>query len=225
MFFLGDAHGEWKSYRYVIDKMQLKGGKKGMDCSLVLGDMGMGFRNKTDDSKEGKSYIRGIDPKHKFICGNHDYRSICYGHPNFLGDYGYDEHSGIFYVGGGYSVDWQWREKYINWWPDEELSPGQMESCLKLYQKVKPKMVVAHECPTEVKYFAVTNTMKNELISRTEELLQKMVDSHRPDHFIFGHHHTRLEMQIGETQYDCLDSLSFGKFGDCILEIPGVTWG
>ncbi len=224
MWFIGDCHQEWKAYRYIIDKMQLKGGRKGMDCSLLVGDMGMGFPSNNEDSKDGKSYIRGIDPKHKFICGNHDYRGICYGHPNFLGDYGYHEHSGIFYVGGGFSVDWEWREKYINWWPDEELSPGQMGSCLKLYEEKKPSIVVSHECPTEVKHFVITNPMKMDISSRTEKLLQEMIDIHRPDYWIFGHHHQLEYTNIGGTEYVCLDTVSYGKHADCIFEIPGVTW-
>ena len=195
-----------------------------MDCSLVLGDMGIGFPGSSFDSKNGKTYIKGIDLKHKYICGNHDNRGMCYGHPNFLGDYGYHEHSGIFYVGGGFSVDWEYREKHITWWADEELSPGQMASCLKIYEKIKPKIVVSHECPTEVKNFVITNPMKGEIISKTEKLLQKMVDIHRPNYFIFGHHHQRKEVTLNGIEYNCLDTLNYGKYTDCIFEIPGVTW-
>lgn len=204
--------------------MQLKGGKKGMDCSLVAGDMGMGFEGNSYDSREGKNFIKEIPIQHKFIVGNHDDRNLSRIHPNCLGDYGYHEHSGIFYVSGGYSVDWAWRKKHVNWWPDEELSLVQMDACLKIYEERKPSIVVAHECPTEIKYFVLTNPMKGEIVSRTEELLQKMIDIHRPDYFIFGHHHTRVEMNIGGIEYICLDSVSYGKYSDCIFEIPGITW-
>ena len=95
---------------------------------------------------------------------------------------------------------------------------------MKLYEKIKPSIVVAHECPSEVKRSVVTNTMKIRVTSKTEELLQNMIEIHRPDCFIFGHHHKKKEINIGGTEYVCLDSLSFGKYGDCIFEIPGITW-
>ena len=215
---------EWKAYRWIINRMQLKGGKKGMDCSLVLGDMGIGFIDNSEDSLEGKSFIKDIPLQHKFIVGNHDDRALSYQHPNCLGDYGYHEHSGIFYVSGGLSIDRKWRQKYIDWWPNEQLSPGQMDSCLKLYSQVKPSIVVAHECPLVVKNFVVTNTLKFDIDSDTEKLLQNMIDIHRPDVFIFGHHHQRIEMNVDGTEYICLDTVSYGRYSDCIFEIPGVNW-
>jgi len=204
--------------------MQLKGNRKGMDSSLVLGDMGIGFPNNSDDSIGGKSFVKDISFRHKFIVGNHDNRKLSHAHPNCLEDFGYDEKTGIFYVSGGFSIDYKYREKDVTWWEDEELSTNQMEEALKLYQKVKPSILVAHECPVEVKYFVVTNIMKNEFFTKTEKLLQNMIDIHRPDYCIFGHHHSRMEMNIGGTEHICLRSLSFGKYAECIFEIPGITW-
>lgn len=224
MYFIGDVHREWKAYRWITERMQLKGGKKGMDCSLVVGDMGIGFRDNSDDSVDGKSFILDISLQHKFIVGNHDDRALSYNHPNCVGDYGYHEHSGIFYISGGFSIDWQWREKNHNWWDNEELSPGQMSTALKLYEQTKPNIVIAHECPTEIKNHVITNPAKGEIISRTEALLQKMIEIHRPNYFIFGHHHKKWEEEIKGIYYVCLDTLSFGKYSDCIFEIPEITW-
>lgn len=204
--------------------MHLKGGRKGMDCSLVVGDMGMGFIEKQEDNIDGIAYLLDVPTQHKFIRGNHDDANLCYKHPNYLGDFGYHEHSGIFYVSGGFSIDWKWREKYLNWWPNEELSPRQRNNCFELYKKAKPSIVVAHECPIEVKSSVITNLKKYEQDSRTEELLQKMVDAHRPDYFIFGHHHKRINVNMDGTEYVCLDTVSYHKYADCIFEIPGVTW-
>jgi len=204
--------------------MQLKGGKKGMDCSLVLGDMGIGFVDNSDDSIGGRAFIKNIPIEHKFIVGNHDSRKMSHAHPNCLGDFGYHEHSGIFYLSGGFSVDWKWREKDFNWWEDEQLSNDKLEEAFKLYEKVKPSILVAHESPTEIKPLVVTNPMKYDQPTRTEATLQQMIDTHRPDCCLFGHHHERTEINLSGTEYICLDTLSFGKYADCIFEIPGITW-
>ena len=59
--------------------MQLKGARKGMDCSLVVGDMGLGFwPDNSPDSCGGKSFINDIPLQHKFIAGNHDDRALSY---------------------------------------------------------------------------------------------------------------------------------------------------
>jgi predicted phosphohydrolase len=224
MFLIGDVHGEWKTYRHIIEKMQLKGGRKGMDCSLVLGDMGIGFEDFSNDSIRDRSFIKDIPLQHKFIVGNHDDRDLANTHPNCLGDFGYHEKSELFYVSGGFSIDYEWREKDITWWENEELSAKQIDEALELYSKVKPKIIVAHECPTEVKYFVITNPLKREIKSRTEKMLQKMIEIHRPDYFIFGHHHQREETNIDGTQYICLGTLSYDGYSQCIFEIPGITW-
>lgn len=224
MYFIGDCHGDWNKYRYLINKMQLPGGNKGMDCSLVVGDMGIGFADKSIDNINGKSFIKNIPLQHKFIVGNHDDRRLSYEHPNCLGDYGYNKNSGIFYVSGGLSIDKECRNKGVDWWDNEELSPGQMVRVLELYKQIKPSIVVAHECPTEIKYFVTTNPKKTEIQSRTEILLQNMVDIHRPDYFIFGHHHTRITMAINNIEYVCLDTLSYNKYKDCYFQIPEITW-
>ena len=63
-----------------------------------------------------------------------------------------------------------------------------------------------------------------EITSRTETLLQSMVETHRPDCFIFGHHHKRADVQIGLTEYHALSCLDWGKLGECIFEIPEIKW-
>jgi DNA repair exonuclease SbcCD nuclease subunit len=198
--------------------MSLKGGKTGMDCSIQLGDMGVGFGDYKNNPLPVFSF------NHKWIRGNHDNPSICKKHPNYMGDYGYDEGSGIFFLSGGFSVDHLMREEGLNWWKDEELNSLHLNNAIKLYKEKTPKVVVSHECPTEVKYHVLTNDMKGEIVSNTEAVLQAMLDIHRPNYWIFGHHHNKVEVNIEGTQFVCLDEMISGSVVDCFYEIPELKW-
>jgi len=218
MFFLGDVHGEIKPYEYVITHMLLKGGVEGMDCSIQLGDMGIGFRNKKALDE------LPVFQNHKFIRGNHDNPEECKTHPQYLGDFGFDKGTGIFFVSGGFSIDWQYRQPDWNWWKNEELTQTQMKTALKLYKETKPKVVASHEGPLSVKKLVITNEWKMEHDSNTEKLLQNMLDIHRPDFWIFGHHHNRKEFKIQETQFVCLQEFTTQAYRDCYYEIPEIKW-
>jgi len=196
-----------------------------MDCSLQLGDMGIGFSSNIEKySLQGKTYPPILNNNHKWIRGNHDDPEMSRNHPNYLGDYGYDEYTGIFYVSGGFSIDYMYRIKDITWWEDEELSIKELEEVLKLYEKFKPKIVVSHECPCVIKADALTNPGKRFKISRTENFLQNMFEINKPDYWIFGHHHKWVYKKIQNTQFVGLNEVIYGPLGECYFEIPNLKW-
>jgi hypothetical protein len=224
MMFIGDAHGEFKTYEYILFKMQHKGGKKGVDCSCQLGDMGIGFPEVGAYTKDGFSWSPEINTDHKFIRGNHDSPEECKNHPNYLGDYGYVPVPSIFYVSGGFSIDHRSRYNGLNFWEDEELSHNTMLEVIELYKKSKPRIVVSHECPLDMKNYFVRNQAKLGYDSRTEELLQTLFEIHQPEYWIFGHHHHFREMDQDGTHFVCLDELIDGRIKNCIYEIKGLSW-
>lgn len=217
---MGDIHGDFNTYEYIIQKMLLKGNKKGMDCSLQLGDVGLGFFNINDNSE-----LSNIGSQHKWIRGNHDNPSVCKKYKNnYLGDFGYHEKSGIFYISGGYSIDKKYRIPDYDWWEDEELNFHQLYEIIELYSRVKPRIVATHECPTIVKERVNTNPGKLEVTSVTEIILQNMFDVHKPEFWVFGHHHIRKDIKEHGTLFVALDTVQNGTYSDCIYEINNVNW-
>lgn len=126
---------------------------------IQVGDMGIGFSNIP------------VYPDHvKWIRGNHDDPQAAREHPNYLGDYGYDEKHEMFWLAGAWSIDWQWRkiwnqkeyEKWVRfkqnsskpvkkcWWPDEELSQEELDKALDLYIEKKPRIMISHEAPSNI---------------------------------------------------------------------------
>ncbi|PWJ12118.1 hypothetical protein [Jannaschia seohaensis] len=105
MRIIGDIHGRRDLYARA-----LAGAKE----SVQIGDFGMGFIPEEDLA----TWPGG--PGHKFFRGNHDDPALCRAHPAHLesGPYG-----NLFVVGGGWSIDREYRTPGVTWWPDEELPP------------------------------------------------------------------------------------------------------
>jgi len=225
MLFIGDVHGEFKTYLYVLFRMQHKGGKRGVSCSFQLGDMGIGFQKGQDGfKKDGKTWSPELGPEHKFIRGNHDSPALCRVHPNYAGDWRYFRKPDIFAVGGGYSVDYHWRTRNVSWWEDEQLNNRQMGQMFRFYKQYRPSIVVSHECPSVVKDAVLTNEEKRGKTSATEAKLQQMYEFHKPKLWIFGHHHKRYEVEVNGTMFVGLGELRYGKTSECVFEIPDLTW-
>jgi len=223
MWFIGDVHGKVHLYEKI-----LKGLPEGSK-SIQIGDMGVGF--------EGVRLYNEPNSPHRFIRGNHDSPSACRAHRRYLGDFGYLPEEGIFYLGGAWSIDAQWRTPGESWWADEELSPEAFGEAQQLYQKVKPRIVVTHEAPTKAALemlYSVPLIMeytphepcpcdqsmlpKGEdykkykagihfANTRTSQALQFMLDTHAPEHWVFGHYHRAHSFEIRGCQFTCIPEL------------------
>lgn len=190
---IGDCHGLHGQLAQISERAEY---------SLCVGDIGFNY-----DFFERINF----DPvRHRMISGNHDnfsknpegkfFRQT----PHFLGDFGIYSVPGfgdIFYVRGGWSIDYKFRQIGVNWWPDdEELSYEQCEKAIDLYKSLKPKFVVSHECPYNIVRFVADPLVAHSfghpevvIKTRTNQMLQAMVDFHAPRIHVFGHYHQNFD--------------------------------
>jgi len=185
MRFIGDIHGAWENYYDII-----------RDCeeSIQVGDMGIFDEQGYEDLE--------IEPVHRFIRGNHDNPALCRKHPNYLGDFGaVPERPDWFFVSGAWSIDKDWRTPGLDWWPEEELGMEVlMTQTLPAYQETKPSVMITHDCPIEL-----LELWCHPIPTRTGQALQAMYDAHKPDIWIFGHHHAYKDFDYQGTRFICLD--------------------
>jgi predicted phosphodiesterase len=208
LYVLGDIHGEFGQIKQSLLKLN-KNHWPGDSFSLIqLGDMGIGFPPMEKHHGIWLS-IKGEprDPKDfpnnfHFIRGNHDNLKYCNKYPNYLGDYGFNNDLGIFYVSGAASHDKALRKENIDWWADEELSNQQFYDCLDLYSKIKPNIVISHEPPV-VAHAAIRKGLEVNS-SKTSQALQSMWEIHKPNYWYFGHHHLILNKNIQGTNFVCV---------------------
>lgn len=198
---IGDVHGHIDRYIPIA---------QAATYSLQVGDMGFDY-----------SGLKVLDPKtHRVLAGNHDnYEQDQEGNfynqtPHFLGDAGsltIPNFPKIFFVRGGKSIDQSARFPGVNWWRQEELSYSQGVDILEIVKKVKPDFVVTHECPSSL----LSDVSKNKMYIRpssTAELLQQMLEIHRPKIWIFGHHHISFYKQVEGTKFYCIPELGYLDF-------------
>ena len=227
MFFIGDVHGDFPKYKWLLDQDPLPESfchhtgayeaieLDGIDCSLQVGYLGL-------FSKYHDNLV--LDSEHRFFRGNHDNPHMCQKHPNYIGDYGYISEMDMFWLGGGFSIDREYRTSGVDWWEGEELKYGELMGVLECYGDSKPKIMVSHECPTCIKVEALTNILKIDIMSRTEACLQSMFEIHQPDIWIFGHHHKWVDRKLDGTRFVGLEEMLYGHLPNCCFEIPGLEW-
>lgn len=209
MRFIGDVHGHTVKYLQI----------RGEGPSFQIGDMGLGFPNV---------FLPKDRNNHVFIRGNHDDPAACRVHPDYAGDWGFDAEKSLFFMGGAYSIDQDWRKKNMRWqafknlpvipiwWPDEELSEEELKKAEELYLKSKPRIVATHDCPTSASVHLLRDLLLGEfrpekqIITRTGEALERMLQAHQPEVWIFGHYHIDREFQLRgcHTKFICLGELN-----------------
>jgi predicted phosphodiesterase len=185
MQFIGDVHGQIDKYRALLKD----------EPSIQVGDIGIGIQT---------THLPELDKRHRFIRGNHDSPDLCKRHLNYLGDWGYLRNENIFYVSGAISVDQDGRAPGIDWWADEQLSTEELVKAVQDFRASKPKIVVSHDCPWEPRHIIMPG---NFFRTRTDFYLQQMLDEHRPDVWIFGHHHIKWRQTIKGCDFICLNVL------------------
>ena len=184
MIFIGDVHGEFKRYKRLLKKL-------GASPSIQLGDMGLGFG--LDDQYK-------VPEHHKFIRGNHDNPEVCAKQKTYLGDFGYLEEEGIFFVSGAWSPDFNERIEGVTWWQDEELSKRQADAVIDLYEKVKPKIVATHDCPEAVLPVMYRDRVRT-FHTYTGQLFDALMSIYPPDVWVFAHHHKTHQFVVGSTKF------------------------
>jgi len=151
--------------------------------------------------------------KHNFFGGNHNEYPIQSEYN--LGDFGtIPQSQDVFFIRGAWSIDKKYRVEGVSWWRDEELTIQRADEAYNAYCLAKPKVMLTHEAPFSLlshldldPNFARImghNTTDGMIKTVTNTLLQKCLDYHKPDIFIFGHYHRDFNKIINNTRFICL---------------------
>lgn len=186
---IGDVHGKHDDYLKIVDNSKY---------TLQVGDFGLDW-----------SVLELVNNKeNKIIGGNHDNYDTINQYLHYLGDFGTTNFGGteFFFVRGERSVDAHLRIEGKSWWRNEELDINTAYQAVSAYETNKPDIVISHGCPESVLPLFVTNSTKYKA-SRTAQLLNAMLDIHRPKLWIFGHHHNSKSIVVNGCNFICLNEL------------------
>jgi Calcineurin-like phosphoesterase len=200
LFLIGDIHGKTQEYLAALSAMPKDA------ASFALGDLYLG--------RPGVE-LPAMEPRHRFIRGNHDSPRLAYSHPNFAGKFGFTpDHGGLFYLSGAFTVSAPVLQNSKFWYADEELSVADLEAAIALYSENKPRILLSHEGPSDIVADMLAESFGNYaevkracVHSRTAVALQRMIESHTPEQHCFGHYHRRWTTKRGATAFRCLKEL------------------
>jgi hypothetical protein len=140
------------------------------------------------------------------VAGNHDDIVTARETSIFLGDFGdLGEHipglENVFFLRGANPIDRDLRVEGRDWWAEEELSDEELEEAIALFSRVRPRVMLSHDCPLVIGHMLLGADL---IPSRTATALWRMLQLHEPERWYFGHHHISWERQIGNTTFRCL---------------------
>jgi hypothetical protein len=211
---IGDSHNNFDGWRSIVDYESSSPTKAAK--TIQLGDFGH-YSFKTETNAWLRLDESNVDSNnHKILGGNHDDYNIYPNSPYSLGDYGVTE-DGIYYVRGAYSINKPGLVDRIEWFQEEELSTAQQFAAFDLYRKTKPKVVISHDCPTEILSF-----LKREMVydnTSTRNMLQWMLGDHIPDLWVFGHHYVSRSFVYRSCEFVCLAELETKTINMCNGEL------
>jgi Calcineurin-like phosphoesterase len=201
---IGDVHGKWFEYEKLLERTSGR--------TIQLGDMGVGFSGRTNEMVPGSD-------EHRWFRGNHDNPEEANKNKWYMGDYGYLASDELFWVAGGLSIDYAWRRPGNSWWANEELSWTELDKVIELYQEKKPRFVVSHEAPESAAAWLLTYIVPNfrpekKASTRTGQAMERMLDYHKPEKWIFGHYHIDKTFEFHGVEYTCVNELSTYQLGD-----------
>lgn len=195
---IGDPHGMFYNYREILKTQKA-------NVSIALGDIGLGFPQSPE------LILSDIPGTNYLLRGNHDNPIVMRKHPNYIGDYGIlngsfieDRFDKLFFLSGAWSIDWQYRTEGLTIWNDEQLSQEELCAAINLHNETKPDIMIAHDCPTMILHHLHPSRV---IPTRTSQALDQMVFNHKPNYFIFAHHHISWRKLIDDCMYVCLNEL------------------
>ena len=197
--FIGDVHAKWRYYQNLVENIDTP--------TIQVGDFGVGF-NRLDWSDVFD--LHDSSP-HRFIRGNHDDPHASRKFPGFIEDGTVEDR--MMFVGGAWSIDYQWRTPGVNWWPDEECNQIKFGEMIDDYENVKPDIMITHDFPREAAkemFFDGSVALLSGGIQYktvTSEALQEMFEIHQPKLWIGGHWHVSKDRVVNGTRFVCLNEL------------------
>lgn len=203
----GDVHQKYDKFLPICEKLLEDG-----YYILQIGDMGFNY-----DALEHLPV-----GKFSWFNGNHEKHPDCYQQKHNLGKFGiHPMFPEIFFVAGGFSIDRKWRRLGVNYWTEEELSWSELQEAKELYVKIKPRYLLCHEAPRNWANIIGNPEILKEcefnpdtFSTRTSDVLQTMVENHKPEMVITGHYHCDRKQIMGGITYITLNELNY-----MILEI------
>lgn len=188
MLFIWDVHWHTNSYWQILQKYP-------NEKSIQVGDFWF--------KEAHRWHIKNLDSvNHKVLFWNHDDYAFLHSFHS-LRNIKFLPSESIMTIRWADSIDKHLRIEWANWWRNEELEYKDFLLAIRTAKKYKPRIIVSHDCPQYIreKFFGIYDK------STTSNGLQAVLETWKPEIWIFGHHHIRKDEVLGSTRFICLEEL------------------
>lgn len=210
ILILGDIHGAWEGADSVYDHaIRTKGVTP--DLLIQVGDFGY-FPYLYPES----SWKREFPHPCVFIDGNHeDHPALRLHKEKIWGIWEYMRRGtfrdGILYIGGARSIDANRRTKFVDWFPEEDISYSDQSDVLNTIEKHRGEIhtVISHDCPSMFDVTEGCTSTGKMTIDGNRKFLQHVLEEVRPQRWFFGHYHHSMQGKNMGCEWRCLDMAPF----------------
>lgn len=110
----------------------------------------------------------------------------------------------IMFMGGAFSIDKEWRQIGVDWFPEETIT----QKDLMGLPDIKVDILISHTCSTELlPEMLVLNPWK--INDPSNDALSEVWKQYKPDLWYFGHWHQYKEGMLENTKWYCLGAPLF----------------
>lgn len=235
----GDWHGDVPWMRAVVDAAAAAGA----ELILHVGDLAVLWpgRDKGKFDRRLQQRLELRDMQFIFVDGNHDNHHELRLLPlddeglaplrpriRYLPRGGRFKHAGLTIagLGGAYSIDREWRTAGRDWWPEEDVTDGDVD---RLIASGPADILLIHDAPSGVKVRSDLDLPREilEASLATRARLRRAVDVLKPGNVFAGHWHQRVIDEIDhpdgmQTRVDVLN-MNSSREGNAVLVWPDGT--
>ncbi len=111
----------------------------------------------------------------------------------------------IMFMGGGDSIDKQFRKVGVDWFPEEIITQKDLNDL----PDIKVDIFITHTCPVELVNDLKTNYPEKDM-EPSNHALSELWKIYKPKLWFFGHWHQYLDVKMMGTQCYCLSAPGFG---------------
>lgn len=208
IYVTGDLHGLYDTM-WKFDTQDFQNKVKPEDYIIICGDFGMLWKDGPEESKELDEFSDRVGT-YLFVDGNHENFPLIYKYPVeewngglvhrirpsilhlMRGQVYTIEGKKIFTMGGGTSIDKQWRVPGVSWWPEEIPSDEEKELALANLEKHDWKVdyVCTHAAPTDIHERVLCRIGSHyKPVDLVTTFLQEINDKLEYKKWFFGHYH------------------------------------
>jgi len=207
---VGDIHNEFSRLNDVINK-------KRPELIFACGDFGYWPKFNASGGSQPVSNIKLQGAKELRWCdGNHeDFWSLAQRESDEIepgiiymprgSTYTLPDGRVVLFMGGGNSIDKQWRKLGIDWFPEEVITQKDFQNL----PDVKVDIFITHTCPVEL-LLELKKKYPDKAHEPSNYALSELWKIYKPDLWFFGHWHQYGEYDMFGTKCYCLSAPGLG---------------